>query len=49
MIIDDYFYEKFIKGKGDIGNYLFELYTNNPLHKQRGVLDQTWRTWVIWY
>ena len=40
--------EKFIKGKGDIGNYLFELYTNNPLHKQRGVLDQTWRTWVIW-
>ena len=40
--------EKFIKGKGDIGNYLFKLYTNNPLHKQRGVLDQTWRTWVIW-
>jgi len=40
--------EKFVKGKGDIGNYLFELYTNNPLHKQRGVLDQTWRTWVIW-
>ena len=27
--------------------YIF--YTqNNPLHKQRGVLDQSWRTWVIW-
>ena len=24
------------------------MYTNNPLHKQRGIIDQTWRTWVIW-
>ena len=27
---------------------LYYLYTNNPLHKQRGVQDQFWRTWVIW-
>ena len=40
--------KEFVKGRGDIGNYLYELYTNNPLHKQRGVIDQTWRTWVIW-
>ena len=40
--------KEFVKGRGDIGNYLYELYTNNPLHKQRGVVDQTWRTWVIW-
>ena len=40
--------KEFVKGRGDIGNYLYELYTNNPLHKQRGVTDQTWRTWVIW-
>ena len=40
--------KEFVKGKGKIGDYLYHLYTNNPLHKQRGVLDQTWRTWVIW-
>ena len=40
--------KEFVRGKGAIGNYLYELYTNNPLHKQRGVIDQTWRTWVIW-
>jgi len=40
--------KEFVNGRGDIGNYLYELYTNNPLHKQRGVIDQTWRTWVIW-
>jgi len=40
--------KEFIKGRGKIGNYLYHLYTNNPLHKQRGILDQSWRTWVIW-
>ena len=40
--------KEFVKGRGEIGDYLYELYTNNPLHKQRGVIDQTWRTWVIW-
>ena len=40
--------KEFVKGRGKIGDYLYHLYTNNPLHKQRGVLDQTWRTWVIW-
>ncbi|MGY8873717.1 MAG: nucleoside hydrolase [Gammaproteobacteria bacterium] len=40
--------KEFVKGRGEIGNYLFELYTNNPLHEQRGVIDQTWRTWIIW-
>tara|TARA_Y100000741_G_C18222143_1_gene546350 strand:+ start:224 stop:1333 length:1110 start_codon:yes stop_codon:yes gene_type:complete len=40
--------KEFVKGRGEIGDYLYFLYTNNPLHKQRGVLDQSWRTWVIW-
>ena len=40
--------KEFVRGKGEIGNYLYYLYTNNPLHKQRGIIDQTWRTWVIW-
>ena len=40
--------KEFIKGRGEIGNYLYHLYTHNPLHKQRGILDQSWRTWVIW-
>ena len=40
--------KEFVRGRGDIGDYLYQLYTNNPIHKQRGVLDQSWRTWIIW-
>ena len=40
--------DKWVKDKGAIGNYLYYLYTNNPIHKQRGIIDQTWRSWVIW-
>ena len=39
---------EFVKGRGKIGDYLYYLYTNNPLHKQRGVQDQSMKTWVIW-
>ncbi|MGP1396099.1 MAG: nucleoside hydrolase [Inquilinaceae bacterium] len=40
--------ETWVRGKGAIGDYLYHLYTNNPIHKQRGVTDIAWRTWVVW-
>jgi len=40
--------EKWVKGRGKIGDYLYHLYTHNPIHKQRGIVDHFARTWVIW-
>jgi hypothetical protein len=40
--------ETWVRGKGEIGDYLYHLYTNNPLHAQRGIGDHFGRSWVIW-
>ena len=40
--------ERFVRGRGRIGDYLYELYTHNPIHRQRGISDQEQRTWIIW-
>lgn len=41
--------KNFVKGKGDIGDYLYYLYTeNNPLHKKFAIEDTYRRTWVVW-
>ena len=40
--------ERWVRGKGTIGDYLYHLYTHNPIHEQRGVTDTASRTWVIW-
>lgn len=40
--------KEFVKGKGAIGDYLYHLYTNNPLHKMFALEDTARRTWVIW-
>jgi inosine-uridine nucleoside N-ribohydrolase len=40
--------EAFVKGRGAIGDYLWELYTNNPLHEMFAISDAARRTWVIW-
>lgn len=40
--------ETWARGKGPIGDYLYHLYTNNPLHAQRGIVGHFGRTWVIW-
>jgi len=40
--------ESFIKGAGDIGDYLHYLYTHNPLHTMFALQDTARRTWVIW-
>jgi len=38
----------FVKGKGAIGDYLWHLYTNNPLHKKYAISSPETKTWVIW-
>ncbi|MBT0956734.1 nucleoside hydrolase [Alphaproteobacteria bacterium KMM 3653] len=40
--------EKFVKGKGAIGDYLWHLYTHNPLHEMFAITGQETKTWVIW-
>ncbi len=40
--------EKWMKGRGKIGDYLYYLYTNNPIHKMNLVDDIAWKSWVIW-
>ena len=40
--------EHWVKGRGRIGDYLYHLYTHNPIQAQRGITDQADRTWVIW-
>lgn len=40
--------ERFVKGRGAIGDYLFHLYTHNPLHDMFALTDTARRTWVIW-
>lgn len=40
--------ERWVRGKGAIGDYLYELYTHNPIHAQRGITDYAWRTWIVW-
>ncbi len=40
--------EAFVKGQGAIGDYLWHLFTNNPLHEMFAISDRARRTWVIW-
>lgn len=40
--------ERWIEGQGAIGDYLYHLYTHNPLHTHRGITDHFGRTWVMW-
>jgi inosine-uridine nucleoside N-ribohydrolase len=40
--------ERWVMGRGRIGDYLYHLYTHNPIHAQRGITDPERRTWVIW-
>lgn len=40
--------ETFVRGKGAIGDYLYHLFTHNPIYEQRGITDIGWRTWIVW-
>jgi purine nucleosidase len=38
----------FVKGQGALGDYLWQLYDNNPIHRMRAIQDTERRSWVIW-
>ena len=40
--------ERFVKGRGAIGDYLHHLFTHNPLHHMFALDDNLRRSWVIW-
>jgi hypothetical protein len=40
--------ERFVRGRGVIGDYLHHLFTHNPLHNMFAMQDTARRTWVIW-
>jgi purine nucleosidase len=40
--------ETWVRGKGAIGEYLYHLYTHNPIYEQRGIHGHFGRTWIIW-
>lgn len=40
--------DTYVRGKGKIGDYLYHLYTHNPVHTLFGIGDHYARTWVIW-
>ncbi|MGI9627161.1 MAG: nucleoside hydrolase, partial [Longimicrobiales bacterium] len=40
--------ERWVEGKGKIGDYLHYLYLNNPIYRQRGVTEHFGRTWIVW-
>jgi inosine-uridine nucleoside N-ribohydrolase len=40
--------ETWVRGRGKIGDYLYYLYTHNPIHPMQGINDHFGRTWVIW-
>ena len=38
----------FVKGQSDVADYLFHLFTHNPLHEMFAITNREQRTWVIW-
>jgi len=40
--------ERWVRGRGAVGDYLHHLYLNNPVHARRGIRDHFGRTSVIW-
>ena len=40
--------EAWVKGKGEIGDYLYWLFMNNPHYPFQGLNDYFGRTWIIW-
>lgn len=40
--------EAYVRGRGAIGDYLYHLYTNNPLWGMLGITSTYSYTWVIW-
>ena len=40
--------ERWVEGRGKIGDYLHHLYINNPVYEQFGIRDHFGRTWIAW-
>ncbi len=40
--------ESWVRGKGEIGDYLHWLYINNPHHPRHGFVDHFARSWIMW-
>ena len=40
--------EAWVRGQGAIGDYLYELYADNPHYPFQGIDDHYGRTWIIW-
>lgn len=40
--------EAYIRGKGEIGDYLYHLYTHNPIRIDRGVKMFPGQSWIVW-
>lgn len=40
--------EQWVRGRGAIGDYLYWLYTHNPIQQRLGIDDHFGRTWIIW-
>jgi|GEM_PF-25586 len=40
--------EAWVKGQGEIGDYLYWLFMNNPHYPFQGIDDYFGRTWIIW-
>ena len=40
--------EQWVRGYGAMGDYLYWLYTHNPIQRMMGIDDHFGRTWVIW-
>jgi purine nucleosidase len=40
--------ERWVKGRGKIGDYLHHLYVTNPVYEQFGILEHFGRTWIGW-
>ena len=40
--------EAWVRGKGEIGDYLHWLYINNPHYPRHGFVDHFARSWIMW-
>jgi inosine-uridine nucleoside N-ribohydrolase len=40
--------DQWIKGRGEIGDYLKKIYDENPLYEMQGITDRYGRAWIMW-
>jgi purine nucleosidase len=40
--------ERWVRGRGKIGDYIYHLYTHKPVHPMHGIDEAFGRTWVTW-